>query len=110
MAVVFGDRGRVGVLYIFRAAGAGNYSRKWRNWHNRAHHADRAASGDRYTEPGIPGFEINNYIAVAARPGGSWAPGSVHRAIGQKKKPIAVSLQRKNVHSLNRYGFFFCVC
>ena len=85
MAGVFGDRGRGGILRILCAAGAGDHSRKRHARHNRAYYTDRAASGNGSAEPGIPSFEINNHVAVAAGPGGGRKDGSVHRAVGQKR-------------------------
>ena len=85
MAGVFGDRVRGGVLHIFRAAGTGDHPRERNAWHHRAHYTDRIASGNGSAESGVPGFEINDHIAIAARPGERGKDGSVHCAVGQKR-------------------------
>ena len=82
MVGIFGDRGRGAVLRVLCAAGAGDYPRERNAWYHRADRTDFVAPGNGNSEPGVPGFEINNYIAVAAGPGERGEDGSVHRPVG----------------------------
>ena len=86
MAGVFGDCGSSGILRIFRAAGAGDHFRKRHDRHHRAHRADFVAPGNGGAKFGVSGIEINDHIAVATRPGGRGKDGSVHCAVGTKKR------------------------